>query len=103
MPSVEGLLHHRYVPTVGQPGKHDASYPIFVPGAGSKKPPITKYSAPTGSIQDCRLQVTRHAWEKLPTIHNIVDGLASLKLGQVREFAHQDIAGAGDVAGVRKL
>ncbi|KAJ9115437.1 hypothetical protein QFC22_005194 [Naganishia vaughanmartiniae] len=103
MPSVEGLLHHRYVPAVGEPGKHDASYPIFVPGAGSKNPPITKYSAPTRSIQECKLQITRHPWEKLPTIHNIVNGLASLKLGRVREFAHQDIAGAGDVSGVRRL
>lgn len=54
-------------------------------------------------MQDCRLEITRHPWESLPTIYNIVDGLASLELGEVREFAHQTVVGAGDVAGVRRI
>ncbi|GHJ83751.1 hypothetical protein NliqN6_0153 [Naganishia liquefaciens] len=104
MPTVEGLLHHRYVPSVGEPGKHDASYPIFVPGAGDRKPPITRFATMSEStVQDCRLEITRHPWERLPTIGNIVDGLANLQLGKVREFAHQTIAGAGDVAGTRRI
>jgi hypothetical protein len=49
------------------------------------------------------LEITQHPWDKLPTIQNIVDGLASLKLGTVREFAHQTIEGAGDVAGARMI
>lgn len=120
--TVEGLLHHRYVPAVGQPGKHDASYPIFVPGAGDRKPPyahlypihvstandsprrrITSSATTKESIQDCRLQITRRTWEELPTIWNIVEGLAGLQLGEVREVAIQVGAGAGDVAGARRI
>ncbi|KAI5450876.1 hypothetical protein NCC49_002617 [Naganishia albida] len=104
MPSVEGLLHHRFVPAVGEPGKHDASYPIFVPGAGDRKPNITKFAAPCAeSLQGCQMKITRHPWERLPTIWNIVDGLAGLRLGDVREVACQSVKGAGDVAGVRRL
>ena len=55
------------------------------------------------TVQDCRLEITRHPWERLPTIGDIVDGLANLQLGKVREFAHQTIAGAGDVAGTRRI
>ena len=54
-------------------------------------------------MQDCRLEITRHPWHKLPTIGNIVDGLAGLQLGKVREFACQTVAGAGDVASVRRI
>lgn len=36
--SVEGTLHHRYVPMVGYPGRHDASYATYMPGGGSAKP-----------------------------------------------------------------
>lgn len=64
---------------------------------------ITSFATTSGSIQECRLEISRHAWEKLPTIWNIVEGLASLELGQVRECAVQTVAGAGDVAGTRRI
>lgn len=65
---------------------------------------ITKFATPVKeSIQDCRLEITTHPWERLPTIWNIVDGLAGLKLGDVLEIACQTVAGAGDVAGVRRI
>lgn len=65
---------------------------------------ITKFATtPKESIQDCRLEITTHLWERLPTIWNIVEGLAGLKLGDVREVACQIVAGAGDVAGVRRI
>ena len=34
--AVEGTLHHRYVPAVGEPGKHDASYATHMPGSSNK-------------------------------------------------------------------
>lgn len=37
-PSVEGFFHHRYVPAVGIPGQHDASYAVYMPGTGDKEP-----------------------------------------------------------------
>jgi hypothetical protein len=65
---------------------------------------ITKFaSPPEDTLQSCRMEIRSHPWERLPTIWNIVDGLAGLKLGDVREVACQTIKGAGDVAGVRRL
>lgn len=65
---------------------------------------ITKFAAPCAeSLQGCQMKITRHPWERLPTIWNIVDGLAGLRLGDVREVACQSVKGAGDVVGVRRL
>ncbi len=41
--STLGTLHQRYVPAVGDAGKHDACYATFMPGAGDRKPPYASH------------------------------------------------------------
>lgn len=113
-PSQDGFLHHRYVPAVGQPGKHDASYATFCP-APEGKAPISKFQAPFTSPQpavpktqdeagkEVRFIITRGSFEQLPTLHNVVDGLADLKLGDVKEVAVQTFDAASDLSKWRNL
>jgi hypothetical protein len=108
-PNQDGILHHRYVPTVGFPGKHDASYATFnppPPGAA----PVSAYWAPFPSPSPCtpkeksqsdqhvKFSITPGSFEQLPTLYNVVDGLASLDLGDVREVAIQEFDGASDLS-----
>ncbi|KAH8785242.1 hypothetical protein F5883DRAFT_672596 [Diaporthe sp. PMI_573] len=82
-PSQHGFLHHRYVPAVGEPGKADASYATFNPAPPGKAPVEFKISPGT--------------FEQLPTLHNVVRGLADLRPGRVLEAAVQEIQGASDL------
>ncbi|KAG7530451.1 hypothetical protein FFLO_05050 [Filobasidium floriforme] len=103
MPSVQGTLHHRYIPAVGEPGKHDASYATYMPGGGSKKPTVLSYRTTEASLQDSTVKVTPHKWEDLPSLYPIVNGLASLQLGEVREVAQQVFLGASDCSGNKRV
>lgn len=109
-PAQHGILHHRYVPAVGEPGKADASYATFnPPGKGSPK--VLRYEAPFASPKPCepkeettctaskevKLVITPGTFEQLPTLGLVVSGLASLQPGRVREVAMQSFQGASDL------
>lgn len=112
-PTQDGILHHRYVPTVGCPGKHDASYAIFCPPPPGKAP-VTSYWAPFSSPEPSTpkdraqtdatvlFSVKAGTFEQLPTLYNIVDGLASLQLTDVVEVAVQEFQGASDLSECRQ-
>ncbi|KAK9899472.1 hypothetical protein P389DRAFT_199172 [Cystobasidium minutum MCA 4210] len=102
-PSVEGTLHHRYVPMVGHPGRYDASYATYMPGGGSYKPTVEHYLTTSGDLQQCKVEFGESSWETLPTLHNVVDGLKSLKLGKVREAAVQKLNGASDCSANKRV
>ncbi|PWY96831.1 hypothetical protein BCV70DRAFT_203405 [Testicularia cyperi] len=113
-PTANGFLHHRYVPAVGEPGKHDASYATFCP-APPGPAPVSKYYAPFPSPNPCnpkdvgevasrvKFQINRGSFEQLPTLHNVVDGLASLQLGNVLEVAVQTFNGASDLKDNKRI
>lgn len=110
-PTQTGFLHHRYVPAVGEPGKADASYATFSPPPPGK-PPVISYQAPFPSPNPCnpkeettiqqagniKLTITTGSFEQLPTLHNVVAGLASLQPGKVLEVAVQEFQGASDLS-----
>lgn len=109
-PTKDGILHHRYVPSVGEPGKHDASYATFCPPPPGEAP-VSYYAAPYASPDPCKpkepttfadgkgakLEIKKGTFEQLPTLHNVVDGLAALQLGNVLEVAVQKFNGASDL------
>ncbi|WWD19955.1 hypothetical protein CI109_104428 [Kwoniella shandongensis] len=103
MPSVQGTLHHRYVPAVGKPGQHDASYATYMPGMGANKPNIDKFATTNAPLSQTKLTVVSHPFEALPTLWNVVDGLAALKLGKVREVYHQIQRSASDCSSNKRI
>jgi hypothetical protein len=108
-PTQNGILHHRYVPTVGYPGQHDASYTTWCPPPPGKAP-VTSYYAPFPSPQPSnpkesaqveakvKFSIMPGSFEQLPTLYNIVDGLGTLELKDVVEVAVQEFAGASDLS-----
>ncbi|UZJ55689.1 hypothetical protein CBS101457_005009 [Exobasidium rhododendri] len=107
-PSQHGILHHRYVPTVGRPGHHDASYTTWCPPPPGPAP-VSAYWAPFPSPKPdtpkdpsqaeatIKFSITPGTFEQLPTLYNIVDGLGSLDLRDVVEVAVQEFDGASDL------
>lgn len=57
---------------------------------------VEHYLTTSGDLQQCKVELGESSWETLPTLHNVVDGLKSLKLGKVREAAVQKLKGASD-------
>lgn len=90
-----GIIHHRYVPTVGRPGQHDASYTTFCP-APVGKPNILRYET-TSNLSGVKLDIAEATFEELPTLWNIVDGLRSIPRLELLEVAVQQFQGASDL------
>ncbi|KAM0793663.1 hypothetical protein ACM66B_001094 [Microbotryomycetes sp. NB124-2] len=96
-PTQHGFMHHRYVPSVGQPGRHDASYTTFCP-APPGKPPVIEYKTLSSSeFEKVALAWRDLAWTDIPTLHNIVQGLRKVPQGKVLEVALQTFQGASDL------
>ena len=57
---------------------------------------ILSYRTTDGSLRECRVSVKPRSWQELPSLYPVVNGLASLKLGEIREVAQQVIQGASD-------
>ncbi len=129
---VEGIVHHRYIPAIGQPGKADASYATFLPGGGDYKPPyvvhdvlsiipktslilefclsfpmtlfsILRYRTTEAPLNESKVTVTEGTFEQLPTLWNVAKGLASLKLGEVREVAITVTKGVNNIQGNHRI
>jgi len=73
----EGILHFKYIPRTGEPGKYDVQYPTFSPNA-----------APSLNVVEKELVADMASFEfsmqekaRLPTLSHIVAGLA-----EIREF-----------------
>lgn len=124
-PTKDGILHQRYMPAVGEPGKADANYATFCPpppnlptvldfktlpqrhlasithtscpavvNSPAEKTTDNSYSFHHGAV---KLNIATGTFEKLPTLHNIVDGLATLKATACKEVALQEFKGASDL------
>lgn len=121
-PTKDGILHQRYVPAVGEPGKSDADYATFCPPPPGP-PKVLEFKAPPlsrggdevcpavvqvqpdqkaeGTHEFCegavKLSVNRGSFDQLPTLYNVVDALASLKVRACREVAMHTFQGASDL------
>ncbi len=97
-------LHpHRYIPTVGQPGQHDASYTTFCPPSPGKAPVIADQTIDPADFDKVKLEITPRGWEKLPTLWNVVDGSAGIPRAEVLEVALQTFQGASDLSATQRV
>ena len=64
---------------------------------------ILKFGTTQGPLNNTKLTVTSRPWEELPTLWNVVDGLAALKLGDVREVFHQIEKSASDCSRNKRI
>ncbi|KAK2764508.1 hypothetical protein FQN54_009203 [Arachnomyces sp. PD_36] len=78
----DGVLTYRYVPAVGDPGKADAEYAVFIP----------KRKDSEGSVRETNLEATEPAIsftprdpKALPTLHHVVARLAELPIYGIEE------------------
>ncbi|KAI7345372.1 FAD/NAD(P)-binding domain-containing protein [Hortaea werneckii] len=99
-PPEQGLFVYRYVPAVGEPGKADAEYPVFVPKAdpqpGSAAPQSLKSTK-------ARLQFSACDWQSLPTLHHIARDLAEIPIYGIEEAKLTKGYGVDDVSGARRI
>lgn len=100
-PTVEGLLAYRYMPAIGRPGEADAEYAVFLPPP--TKPDVIKTFYLPGDGYTADVKITKSSFEQLPTLHHIVNKLASIPLKEVKEQCVIDQIGASDVARVVRL
>ncbi|KAK3117133.1 hypothetical protein LTR53_001790 [Teratosphaeriaceae sp. CCFEE 6253] len=99
-PPEQGSFHYRYVPSVGEPGKADAEYPVFVPkpdAAAGAEPPATLVSK-TASIA-----LEAKDWQALPTLHHVTEWLGAMPVFAVEEARVVRGVGVSDVSGARRL
>jgi hypothetical protein len=92
-----GILHHRYVPTVGQPGYHDASYTTWCPPPAGSPTVLSYQTIPPSHFDKVKLDIAEGKWEELPTLWNVVEGLRKIPRLEVKEVAVQRFQGASDL------
>lgn len=80
LPSDEGVLAFRHIPTVGQSGGVDAEYTVFTaPTSGNTRPvPQTVRKA-----KDASLSFKEMSWDELPTLHSIATILADIPVYRI--------------------
>ncbi|KAI6795576.1 FAD/NAD(P)-binding domain-containing protein [Hortaea werneckii] len=99
-PPEQGLFVYRYVPAVGEPGKADAEYPVFVPKVDSQPG-----SAAPESLKStkARLQFSACDWQSLPTLHHIAKDLAEIPIYGIEEAKFTKGYGVDDVSGAWRI
>lgn len=99
----DGCLHHRYVPSVGKPGFHDASYATYMP-VSSKSPPVLECEVVTKNhLSSVKIEIAVGTWEELPTLWNVVEGLRNLPKGEIKEVSVHKFQGASDCSSNRRI
>lgn len=95
----QNVLHYKYIPRTGAPGKADIEYPTVTPsvsaGAGQQK-------EKTCSL-DATLSFTAHGFEALPTLHHIAERLSNIKPIEVKGAGKVTMIGADDIGGQRPI
>ncbi|MEH2673642.1 hypothetical protein DXU07_30990 [Bradyrhizobium elkanii] len=93
---VDGMLHHRYVPRLSEPGLADIEQ-IVMPPSGARVRTIS-YCKGKPSIT-----FVRSSWEKLPTMYHIINALADLAIKEMRAGWLAETRGASDLSNQRPL
>jgi hypothetical protein len=78
----DGILVYRYIPSVGQRGKADAEYPVFVPHAAESKVVPSRVTR-VQKASKATFDIDGLDWDALPTIHHIISRLAEVPLYEV--------------------
>jgi len=99
-PPEQGMFLYRYVPAVGEPGKADTEYPVFVP----KPEPASGTPAPeTLATKTASVKFQAKDWQLLPTLHNIAKGLAEVPVYGIEEAKLVKGFGVEDISGARRI
>jgi hypothetical protein len=102
IPGVEGdgMLAYRYIPAVGEPGKADAEYPIFVADAQYSETPKVHT---TWRAKKAKFTFDGKDWDSLPTLHHIATGLGDIPIIAVVEAKIVEGNGVPDVGQARRI
>jgi hypothetical protein len=99
-PPEQGQFAHRYVPTVGQPGKVDADYAVFIP---NPKPVSDDAKPQTLTTATASASFEARDWQSLPTIHHVAKGLAEMPIYGVEEAKVVKGQGVSDVGAAERI
>jgi hypothetical protein len=95
-----GQFAWRFVPAVGQPGKADAEYPVFVP----KSDPTKVGRDPKVRVaKDAQIEFSAQDWKTLPTLHNVARVLAEIPQYGVVEAKHVTTTGMEDLSSAYRI
>lgn len=99
-PPEAGEFVWRHVPTVGQPGKTDAEYPVLLP-----KPENTQNGSDvrTKVTQNASIEFLPGSWQSLPSLYNITSVLSELPLYGVVEGKHITSSGVDDLSRAHRI
>ncbi|KAK0843347.1 hypothetical protein LTR03_008703 [Friedmanniomyces endolithicus] len=99
-PPEAGTFYYRYIPSVGEPGKADVEYPVFIPkpeaAEGTEAPKSFASKSATISLQG-------KDWQSLPTLHHVANWLAAMPMYGVEEAKLVRSTGVSDSSGARRL
>lgn len=109
-----GILVHRYVPAVGQPGRADAEYAVVVPhGEEEVKATVRKVLRPAPSARDqsggseagasVNIQIQGLDWTRLPTLHHVAKALEDMPIYEVVSAKVVEGTGVPDVSAARRI
>ncbi|CAK4030377.1 FAD binding domain-containing [Lecanosticta acicola] len=98
----DGILVHRYMPSVGKENKAkaEADYACFDAFAETEPKPKVFKSWEAGSA---KLEIDGGDWASLPTLHHVVGRLAEIPIYEVVEARVVEGAGVSDVAGCTRV
>lgn len=99
-PPEQGQFAHRYVPAVGEPGKADADYAVFIP---YPKPASGETEPQTLTTATASAKFEARDWQSLPTIHHVAKGLAEMPIYAVEEAKVVRAQGVSDVSAAQRI
>ncbi|KAK5130000.1 hypothetical protein LTR08_002555 [Meristemomyces frigidus] len=99
-PPEQGLFCYRYVPAVGEPGKVDAEYAVFLPKA---EPQPSADPSETLATKVASVKFEAGDWQSLPTLHNIVKGLAEVPIYGIEEARFTKGLGVEDLTAAKRV
>ncbi|RMZ67774.1 salicylate hydroxylase [Pyrenophora seminiperda CCB06] len=101
-PTSTGLLLHKYIPASGPSarGQPDVEYTTFVPDDSSSS---TRTISSSLTARTAKISFSALDWERLPTLHHIVERLQEIPVWEVVGAKVERGRGVSDVGGVRRV
>lgn len=102
--SNQGLLVHRYMPSVGREGKGspEAEYPVFIDWAEESQIVPCKTTRVLKASQG-DIQINGLDWNQLPTLHHVISRLAEIPVYDVVEAKVTEGEGVMDISSAKKI
>ncbi|KAH8889560.1 FAD/NAD(P)-binding domain-containing protein [Thozetella sp. PMI_491] len=97
-----GILVHRYIPAVGEPGKADAEYAVVVPHEEESKVQSSTVKA-VARAKEATIKIEPGDWESLPTLHHVSSALAGVPIYSILSAKVVEGTGVPDVSAARRI